>query len=66
MNIDFILKTSISEAFKELFDQEIQPAEIKLQPTIKEFEGSHTFIVFSFLKITKRGQRKQPNFWAPS
>jgi len=54
MNIDFILKTSISEAFKELFDQEIQPAEIKLQPTIKEFEGSHTFIVFPFLKITKK------------
>jgi arginyl-tRNA synthetase len=54
MNIDFILKTSISEAFKELFDQEIQAAEIKLQPTIKEFEGSHTFIVFPYLKITKK------------
>jgi arginyl-tRNA synthetase len=54
MNIDFILKTSISEAFKELFDQEIHAAEIKLQPTIKEFEGSHTFIVFPYLKITKK------------
>ncbi len=54
MNIDFILKTSISDAFKELFDQEIHAAEIKLQPTIKEFEGSHTFIVFPYLKITKK------------
>jgi len=54
MNIDSILRTSISEAFKELFNHEIQAAEIKLQPTIKEFEGSHTFIVFPFLKITKK------------
>ena len=54
MNIDFILKTSISEAFKELFDHKIQVADIKLQPTNREFEGSHTFIVFPFLKITKK------------
>ena len=54
MNIDSILRTSISEAFKELFDHEIQAADIKLQPTNKEFEGSHTFIVFPFLKITKK------------
>ena len=54
MNIDSILRTSISEAFKELFNHEIQAADIKLQPTNKEFEGSHTFIVFPFLKITKK------------
>ena len=54
MNIDSILKSSISKAFKELFDQNVQPAEIKLQPTNREFEGSHTFIVFPFLKITKK------------
>ena len=54
MNIDSILKTSIAKAFKELFDHNIQPAEIKLQPTNREFEGSHTFIVFPFLKITKK------------
>jgi arginyl-tRNA synthetase len=54
MNIDSILKTSIAEAFKELFDHKIAPADIKLQPTNKEFEGSHTFIVFPFLKISKK------------
>ncbi len=54
MNIDSILKTSFSKAFKELFDYKIPPADIKLQPTNREFEGSHTFIVFPFLKITKK------------
>ncbi|MGD9328282.1 MAG: arginine--tRNA ligase [Cyclobacteriaceae bacterium] len=54
MNIDSILKTSFSKAFKELFDYKIEPADIKLQPTNREFEGSHTFIVFPYLKITKK------------
>ncbi len=54
MNIDSILKTYFSKAFKELFDHKIQPAEFKLQPTNREFEGSHTFIVFPFLKISKK------------
>jgi arginyl-tRNA synthetase len=54
MKIDSILKNYLSKAFNELFDYNIQPAEIKLQPTNREFEGSHTFIVFPFLKITKK------------
>ena len=61
MNIDSILRTSISEAFKELFDHEIQAVDIKLEPTNKEFEGSHTFIVFPYLKITKKGELNFPH-----
>lgn len=53
MNIEIILKEAISEAFKELYSHVIPPSDIKLQPTNKEFQGSHTFIVFPFLKISK-------------
>ena len=54
MTIESILKTSISEAIKELYDHTISPGEIKLQPTIKEYAGTHTFIIFPFLRISKK------------
>ncbi|MEM7297811.1 MAG: arginine--tRNA ligase [Bacteroidota bacterium] len=47
------LREGISKAFKALYDHEISAEEISLQPTRKEFEGTHTFVVFPFLKVTK-------------
>lgn len=47
------IQKGISEAFKALFGHEIKPSEVVLQPTRKEFEGTYTFVVFPFLKITK-------------
>lgn len=47
------LQEGISKAFSALYDHEIAAEDISLQPTRKEFEGTHTFVVFPFLKITK-------------
>jgi len=48
------LKRIISEGFKEIFDADVPADTIELQPTRKEFEGSLTFVVFPFLKHTKK------------
>ena len=53
MDIEKELLTHISSAFKSLFDHEIDPEELALQPTRKEFEGNYTFVLFPFLKITR-------------
>ncbi|WP_370087971.1 arginine--tRNA ligase [Ekhidna sp.] len=47
------IQKAISKAFAELYNHELAEGEIGLQPTRKEFEGSYTFVVFSYLKVTK-------------
>lgn len=51
-NIDNILKGNISNAFHSQFGIEVKLEEIHLQPTRKEFEGSHTFVTFLYGKAT--------------
>ncbi|TAF77346.1 MAG: arginine--tRNA ligase [Bacteroidetes bacterium] len=51
-NIENILQFHISLAFKTLFAIEIESNQLKLTPTRKEFEGSHTFTCFQFAKQT--------------
>jgi arginyl-tRNA synthetase len=46
--IEHALTTSIQQSFKDIFGKEI--TNIALQETKKEFEGSHTFVVFPFTK----------------
>lgn len=46
------MKEGISKAFMELFNHQLPAAEVTFQPTRKEFEGSHTFVTFPFLKVT--------------
>ncbi|GAB4131233.1 MAG: arginine--tRNA ligase [Raineya sp.] len=46
--IEQTLTKNIQQGFKEIFGKEI--AHITLQETKKEFEGSHTFVVFPFTK----------------
>ncbi len=46
------IKEGISKAFKELFNQELAVADIALQPTKKEFDGSHTFVTFPYGRLT--------------
>lgn len=50
-----MIRQAIQQAFKELFHHILPLDDLKLQPTNKEFEGSHTFVVFPFLKITGKG-----------
>lgn len=44
---------TLKEAFKSLFDHELSVGDLSLQPTRKEFEGTFTFVVFPFLRVTK-------------
>jgi len=48
------LQKNIKNAFHELYQVELSLDEIKIQPTKKEFEGSHTFVVFPYLKIARK------------
>ncbi len=54
MDISLSLKQGISKAFQELFSHELAVEEIALQPTRKDFEGSHTFVTFPYGRISKK------------
>lgn len=54
MNIEENLRQTIQKAFNELFNAEININDIALQPTRKDFEGSHTFVTFPFARLTKK------------
>ena len=54
MNLEADIKKGIAKAFNELFDHSLPIENISLQPTRKEFEGTHTFVVFPFLKFTHK------------
>ena len=46
------LRNAISNAFKSCFEVELDFNEVQLLPTRKEFEGSHTFVTFPYLKVS--------------
>ena len=52
MDIESTLSKHIQKAFEELFDQQVD--NLALQPTKKDFEGSHTFVTFPYSKITRK------------
>lgn len=52
--IEEILKQQLSSAFRELFSADIAAGDIKLEATNQEFEGHFTFVVFPYLKLTRR------------
>ena len=54
MNLEEDIRLHIKNAFKSIFEADLDIAQLFLQPTRKEFEGTHTFVVFPFLKITKK------------
>ncbi len=54
MNIESILKNNLSKAFHTLFDHTLAVSDISLQPTRKEFEGSHTLVCFPYARVSKK------------
>ena len=54
MTIEEEIKKNIGEAVLALFAYQLSSSEILIQPTRKEFQGTHTFVTFSLLKITKK------------
>ncbi|MEM7549732.1 MAG: arginine--tRNA ligase [Bacteroidota bacterium] len=53
-NFEDQIINSLVSAFKTLFEADIEKEKITLQPTNKEFKGTHTFVVFPYLKITRK------------
>lgn len=51
--LDKQLQKAISAAFDKLYSHDMPEEQVGIQPTRKEFEGSYTFVVFPYLKITK-------------
>jgi arginyl-tRNA synthetase len=54
IDIESSLQQTIGQGFKELFGSEIPTTDISLQPTRKDFEGTHTFVTFPFAKAAKK------------
>ncbi|OAQ42141.1 arginine--tRNA ligase [Pedobacter psychrophilus] len=48
------LHQAISKAFNEIFDHEVSENQIVLEQTKKEFEGQVTFVVFPFVRFSKK------------
>ena len=53
MNLDLTLRSEIQKAVAALFNQSLE--QLQIQPTNKEFEGSHTLVCFPITKISKKG-----------
>lgn len=53
MSLQEQIQEGISNAFGELFDYPVEPSTLNLQPTRKEFQGTYTFVLFSYGKITR-------------
>ncbi len=53
MNIQESIASGIQQAFKACFSYDLPLGEISLAPTRKEFAGTYTFVVFSYLKVSK-------------
>ena len=53
MNLTEEIQQLIAQALDALFD--VKDAEVGLQPTRKEFEGTYTFVTFPFLRASKMG-----------
>jgi len=48
------IKKAIQEAFKSEFEHDLALEEIKLESTNKDFDGEYTFVVFPFLRFTRK------------
>jgi arginyl-tRNA synthetase len=53
MNLTEEITGLIAQALKELFN--VEPENISLQPTRKEFQGAYTFVTFPYLRASKTG-----------
>lgn len=54
IDLEHQIKEGLVAAFKKLYDHTVSADDLSLQPTKKEFDGSHTFVVFPYLKVTRQ------------
>ncbi len=55
MNLESKLAPALLKIISELYSVDVNPAQIQLQKTRKDFKGDITLVVFPFLKISKKG-----------
>ncbi|WP_026953857.1 arginine--tRNA ligase [Algoriphagus vanfongensis] len=53
MNIQENIIQGIQLAFQNIYNHDLSLDQISLAPTRKEFEGTYTFVVFPFLKVSR-------------
>ncbi len=54
MNIEKQLITGIQSAFQQQYQHQISEEDLSLQPTRKDFFGSHTFVTFPYARVTRQ------------
>ncbi|HLF35231.1 MAG TPA: arginine--tRNA ligase [Cyclobacteriaceae bacterium] len=54
MDLELLIRQGIQKAFAEKFNHQISLDELSVKPTSREYDGSHTFVLFPYLKITRR------------
>lgn len=55
------IKEGISAALQALYTHDIPVADVALQPTRKDFEGTYTFLTFPLARISKKGPEETGN-----
>jgi arginyl-tRNA synthetase len=53
MNIQESIISGIQLAFQNIYNHEVALDQLSLAPTRKEFEGTYTFVVFPYLKVSQ-------------
>lgn len=54
MDIEIIIRDKVVEAIEKLYSQKVDPDQIQIQNTRKDFEGDKTVVVFPFLRFSKK------------
>lgn len=61
MNIENIIRNSIFESIKKLYNAEVERKLISIENTRKDFDGDFTFVVFSILRFSKKPPKQTAN-----
>lgn len=59
--IQEIIKNHIATAFKSVYQVDVDNQQIALENTKPDFEGDYTFVVFAYLKISKKNPEQTAN-----
>ncbi|HFB99344.1 MAG TPA: arginine--tRNA ligase [Phaeodactylibacter sp.] len=54
MSITEIIKKGTAHAVKELYDHEVNPSNVNINVTRKEFDGDYSVVVFPYTKIARK------------
>ncbi len=54
MNLVHIIQSYLKGALQQVFDIEVESATIKLEQTLQDYKGDYTFVVFPYVKQTRK------------